>query len=279
MSIPRVLVWRKALLEGDHDLDKITRLVLLALQHWMDDEGKCFPTVATITKATGLSRPSVTEHLNRAEAAGWIERDRGRAVGGQRWRLTHYRARIPTGLEGGKAGYPPTDERWESGLPTSAPKVGNPVTEGGQNEASKVGNGVAQNSLVNSLMNSTTPSVCAPSPRTRRKGGGSSDEPTWSRQACEAWTERFGGTAPGGRIGKALKPLVTQHGPDAVLATWRKYLAEEPERFARPEDFAGKYGLWAGTNGNGRRQGNTFADPTAGGPVIDPNGPLAGWES
>lgn len=68
--------------------------------------------------------------------------------------------------------------------------------------------------------------------------------PSWSDEACRIWVERFGGTANGGRIGKALKPLVVKYGKDEVLAVWRKYLDEKDAEFATPQDFAAKFGEW-----------------------------------
>lgn len=67
----------------------------------------------------------------------------------------------------------------------------------------------------------------------------------WSRRACELWTERFKGTAPGGRIGKALKPLVTSHGWPAVETAWRAYLDQSEAEYASAERFAQTYGRWS----------------------------------
>ena len=73
--------------------------------------------------------------------------------------------------------------------------------------------------------------------------------PGWTERAGKAWATTLGGTAPFGRIGKALKPLVDQHGENEVLVVWAKYLAEEPAQFVTPEQFASKFGIWR----NGRR--------------------------
>ncbi len=73
------------------------------------------------------------------------------------------------------------------------------------------------------------------------------DAPSWSREACDDWIERFGGTAPGARIGKALKPLVKKHGWAEVRPAWRSYLAQAEAEFASAERFASTYGEWAGT--------------------------------
>ena len=66
----------------------------------------------------------------------------------------------------------------------------------------------------------------------------------WSKDACDDWIERFGGTAPGGRIGKALKPLIAKYGWELIRPVWQKYLREEKPEFANPQDFASKLGRW-----------------------------------
>ena len=66
----------------------------------------------------------------------------------------------------------------------------------------------------------------------------------WPKDACDDWIERFGGTAPGGRIGKALKPLIAKYGWELIRPVWQKYLREEKPEFANPQDFASKLGRW-----------------------------------
>jgi hypothetical protein len=68
----------------------------------------------------------------------------------------------------------------------------------------------------------------------------------WSIEACDDWISRYGGTAPGGRIGKAIEPLVKAHGWDSVRPVWQRYLTEKDAEFANPQEFAGKFGLWSG---------------------------------
>ena len=69
----------------------------------------------------------------------------------------------------------------------------------------------------------------------------------WSRQACDAWIERFGGTAPGGQIGKALKPLVDRHGWEIVRQAWASYLRQVEPEYASASRFASTFGRWSGT--------------------------------
>lgn len=70
------------------------------------------------------------------------------------------------------------------------------------------------------------------------------DTSAWSREACDDWHEATGGTAPGGRIGRALKPLVTAHGWDVVRPVWRRFLASKDAKFGA-EYFASRFGLIA----------------------------------
>ena len=69
----------------------------------------------------------------------------------------------------------------------------------------------------------------------------------WSREACDDWISRFGGTAPGGQIGKAMKPLVDRHGWTAVRAAWQSYLGQTEAEYASPTRFASTFGRWSGS--------------------------------
>lgn len=73
---------------------------------------------------------------------------------------------------------------------------------------------------------------------------------TWNQAACRIVTERYGGTAPGGRITKALRPLVGKHGEAAVLSAWARYLDETDAEYLSPERFATTFTHWSGS---GRR--------------------------
>lgn len=75
-------------------------------------------------------------------------------------------------------------------------------------------------------------------------------ENSWNRQACEDWIARYGGTAPGARIVKALKPLVTKHGWVYVRAAWLYYLSQTQGKFGPgPEKFASTFGEWSAAIG------------------------------
>jgi hypothetical protein len=67
--------------------------------------------------------------------------------------------------------------------------------------------------------------------------------PGWSKEACDDWEATLG-NPQGGRIGIALKPLVTKHGWEEVRPLWKKYLLEKDPKYASPSDFASKYEVW-----------------------------------
>lgn len=71
--------------------------------------------------------------------------------------------------------------------------------------------------------------------------------PGWSRDLCDDWIARFRGTAPGGIIGRAIKPLFEKHSWEEIRAAWRVYLSKNEARFADPWRFANTFGEWAGT--------------------------------
>lgn len=86
--------------------------------------------------------------------------------------------------------------------------------------------------------------------------------PSWTREACDDWTTAYNGTAPGGRIGKALAPLVKQHGWDAVRTAWRAYLSQTEAEYASPQRFASTFGRWTGTAPATKPKAGTVQDRT-----------------
>lgn len=67
---------------------------------------------------------------------------------------------------------------------------------------------------------------------------------SWSKDACDLWIARFEGVAPGGAIGRHLKPLVDKYGAETVMASWKSYLEASEAEFASPAAFAQKFGEW-----------------------------------
>lgn len=68
----------------------------------------------------------------------------------------------------------------------------------------------------------------------------------WLAPYAEALHKRTGGAVAWGRLGKALKPLVEQHGDAEVLLSWRRYLVDTDAKFLSAEKFAQTYGVWSG---------------------------------
>lgn len=55
--------------------DAIAKLVLIALARYANDQGACFPSIATIAKTTHLHTATVCRKLNWLEQQGMIKRD------------------------------------------------------------------------------------------------------------------------------------------------------------------------------------------------------------
>ena len=68
---------------------------------------------------------------------------------------------------------------------------------------------------------------------------------SWSAEACDDWIDVTHGVAPGGQIGKHLKPVVDACGWDDVRPAWQRYLDETEVQFLSPARFAQTYGRWS----------------------------------
>lgn len=76
----------------------MTRYVLLALSTYMNtDGGNAFPSQSKLAEKTGLAKRTVNEHLERAEADGWIARRRVRRRA-RIWHFHRYEPRFPSFL-------------------------------------------------------------------------------------------------------------------------------------------------------------------------------------
>lgn len=85
--------WRNAVAESD--LDAATKHILVELHSFMKPDGRrCFPTQALIAARTSLSERTVRGRLAVAEAAGWIEMQKGRFDGKKNGTYT-YEPRFP----------------------------------------------------------------------------------------------------------------------------------------------------------------------------------------
>ena len=97
----------------------------------------------------------------------------------------------------------------------------------------------------NPLLQRPTPTP-TPTPTENEQIAEAAPPPTsnWSKEACDDWISRFEGTAPGGPIGKHLKPLVDRHGWEVVRPAWKGYLMVTEPEFANPGRFAATFGTW-----------------------------------
>jgi hypothetical protein len=212
------------------------RFVLLALANYADENGQCWPSVARVGRDVAMSASTVREAIRRLEVDGWLSTREGGATDeriptGKRPNL--YTLRIAEG----------TDCRCPPGSGAHRMAAGTPPDGGVPPHREPV-------PIRHSEEPSDEPSVSAPPargsllPAVARTPGVNG---AWSREACDAWMSRYGGTAPGGQIGKALKPLVERHGWPDVLPAWLNYLMQTDAQYASPARFASTYGQWAGT--------------------------------
>lgn len=71
-----------------------------------------------------------------------------------------------------------------------------------------------------------------------------SENQTWLSPFVAAWEKASGGYPVIGKLIKPLDTLVKQHGADAVLKAWERYLHTTETRYLSASDFAAKYGQW-----------------------------------
>lgn len=86
----------------------------------------------------------------------------------------------------------------------------------------------------------------------------------WVTPLCEAWQQRFGGTAPGGRIGKVFRPLREKYSDDEILRRWQLYLTQPAGKWVNPEDFAQKFSEWDGSKAVPGTESRDDRDPRPG---------------
>ena len=101
---PLRYLWRKALLERG-PTDANTRLVCLALNHHMDDDGYCFPGINLLAMETCLNERTVRKYLKKACDSGWLKRQSRRSRG-KGWRHYEYWALVPDSQGPGTAPAP-----------------------------------------------------------------------------------------------------------------------------------------------------------------------------
>lgn len=101
-------------IQGSSAIESSSRLVAHALARFVSWAGLCWPSVATIAAASGLSERSVRTHLHELHSAGWLERmDQGGSCGGH---TSTWRVAVPDGLAELAVG------EGESGIDTHGPR-------------------------------------------------------------------------------------------------------------------------------------------------------------
>lgn len=257
-------VWEHSRAEGTN------LLVLLALADFADENDIAWPSKARIAERCRISPRTVIRRIKTLEAQGELEPagTRGRART-RAWKIT------PGAQPGAPAKEPPTrgSSRRDPApggdnlTPLAGPGGDTAMTPRGVTQLRHPGGDTAV---------SPDPSVNQQQEPLLPSGGGAAGAAengtgSWSKRACDIWIAVFAGTAPGGRIGTALKPLVAQHGADDVLSTFERWLRKMNTQgraaFATPEAFAQKYGTWkSGATTNG---GTTHGTSREGGRAID----------
>lgn len=230
------------------------RLVLIVLSTYGDQDGAdIYPSTRELARATGLSRRRVEGHLREAVEEGWITRH---PIGeGRQWKRMRYALAIPADVEtkrphadyeGGDGASPRNPVEVETKRPHKGQRGGDVAARGGDVADTEVGTERPTTSVV------TSPQT---SPVTPPEGAARA-APNWPARAVEVWKERMGGTYSHGRMGKALKPAVEEHGEEPVLAAFDGYLArlvgEGRGEFATPQNFAERIGLELNGNGKAR---------------------------
>jgi len=98
----------------------------------------------------------------------------------------------------------------------------------------------SQNSVVTYKERTCKPVKLSP------KGPEKPGRDTWLTPFFDVWKAQYGGSPPGGRFAAAFKPLVDEHGADAVVEAWRNYVADTPAKFnPAPEKFVATFGSWS----------------------------------
>lgn len=124
-------------------------LTLLALADWSDDEGRCFPSMASIGRKTRLSEKQARRVVHSLKNAGFLNVLSGASGGGMscRYQIALDRLTPPT------HGRAPTEGRAPAGVPNpSHPREGTPPTHGSRtvSEPSKNRQLIADEPLVSS---------------------------------------------------------------------------------------------------------------------------------
>jgi hypothetical protein len=221
-----ILVAAVRWLRGSGVSPSAARLLLDLVEH-CNANGECFPSVERLMENTGMSRRTTQRAL------------------GELLKHTHPPIRQRIRGHHSSALYSVTEQLWEPSTETRQERraTGDASTETRQERRSGapsvtltgVTSGAALKEELTQRTNPRTYPVAAVAVATA---------PLWNQRACDLLIKRYGGTAPGGRITKALRPLVAKHGEAEVLDAWSHYLGETPAEYLSPEKFATTFDHW-----------------------------------
>lgn len=76
-----------------------TRHICHSLLSHMDNDGRCYPSIGRLQKATNLSRPCIIKHIKLAAKERWLKVKKERHLN-HSWKRNVYQAVIPTKLRG-----------------------------------------------------------------------------------------------------------------------------------------------------------------------------------
>lgn len=219
----------------------VERLVALCLADHANKDGQAWPSRRTIEAWTGLGHSAVFDAL-QALCVGEhaiFDLEAGGARPGGRYRANVYTLkadaelsarRQPTATRQAAAQRTELSARRTRAVRQAASKGPRRDQEGSTSPASSAhGHGTSP------LHGDQTSPLVTPANSPSR----------WVAEAAADFCGRFGGVANHGKVGRALKPLVSAHGWPEVRARWRRYLAATEARFVSPARFAETFGGWA----------------------------------
>lgn len=193
--------------------EEVGQYMLLLLAQWQSKDEQAFPEERVEHLIRGRLSANVRKKFSRVEVRG-VRCLRNDRLASEWARASEIHAKMSAGGQSTAA------QRWGADNPPTHPPMPQPTTHNGQE----------------------TPDNPEPS---RALARAKKKNPSWVGQACDDWNERFGeSTAPGGRIGKGLKLIVSRYGWEVIRPGWRRYLREKDEEFATPQDFASKLRMW-----------------------------------
>lgn len=193
-------------------------LILLCSKLKLGQEPEWRFSMSDLGSLTGSSINPVREAITSMEGRGWISRSASAGPSGFLYRL-----RVEAFEEGGSNSDPRGDQILEGGSNSDPP------CELDANKDRAQAHGIQDQDPDQEKNKEDLPA----SPK------------SWSAEACDDWTARTAGTAPGGMIGKWLKPIVDACTWAEVRPAWQLYLAENDVQYLSPQRFSTTYGKWA----------------------------------